>query len=76
MTNIGLLPEDTVRRSIEKLIKLMGIKRELKNKIPVNPVEIVCLPIQREAVANEIREVVRYLRKWHVNIKACVNHED
>jgi len=73
MMNIGQLPEDVVRRDIEKLIRLMGIKRELKNKIPINALETTCLPIQREAVAKEIRDVVRYLRKWRVNIKACVN---
>ncbi len=73
MTHIGLLLESDVRRNIAKIIKLMKIKRELKNRIPVNPMEKACLPIQRIAVNEEIRVTVRYLRNWRVDIKACMN---
>jgi hypothetical protein len=76
MTSIGLLPEDVVRKNIEKLIKLMGIKKELKNRVPANETQRVCLPIQKEAVNKEIRMVIRYLRKWRVNIKACIHNEN
>jgi hypothetical protein len=76
MTNIGLLPEDVVRKNIDKLMNLIRIKKELANKIPTSPVEKACLPIQRDAVRKEIWAILRYLRLWHVNVKECVNDEN
>jgi len=75
MSYIGLLEEDNARRSIAKLMKLLKIRKELIKKVPTNPVEETCLPLQREAVRVEIRETIRYLRKWKVNIKALWNNE-
>ena len=76
MTNIGLLPESVVRKNIAKIIRLMGIKKDLASRIPANEVERACLPIQQQAVREEIRLTLRYLRQWHVNIKARINDEN
>ena len=76
MTNIGLLPEDVVRKNIEKLMNLIQIKKDLANRIPTSHLERACLPIQRDAIREEIWVILRYLRLWHVNVKACVNNEN
>lgn len=73
MNRIGLLPESIARKNIEKLIKLLGIMNELRRKQSTNRMEEVCLPIQRKAVREEIRDTMRYLRKWQVNIKTHIN---
>ena len=76
MTNIGLLPESVVRENIVKIIKLMEIKKDLASRIPANEVDIACLPIQQKAISVEIKTIIRYLRRWHVNIKACIKDEN
>lgn len=74
MTQWGLLDESMARREIEKLMLLLKIQRGLKTKIPTNETEKACLPIERAAVSQEIRRIVEYLRKWHVNIKALIKN--
>ena len=75
MTHIGLLPESVVRKNIARIIKLIEIRREFANKVPVTPIDKACLSIQRSAIRQEIRSIMQYLRRWQVNIKMCI-HEN
>jgi hypothetical protein len=74
MTQWGLLDESMARKEIEKLMLLLKMQRDLKNKVPSSEMEKACLPIQKDAVGKEIRRIVEYLRKWHVNIKAVIKN--
>ena len=70
MNYIGLLPEDAARKEIERLQKLLGILNKLRKTIPQNDIQRACLPIQKQAVKEQIRTTIRYLRKWKVKVKA------
>lgn len=73
MNYIGLLPEDSARKEFGKLLVLLGVLKKLRTTAPQNETDKVCLPIQKQAVKKEIRNIIRYLRKWHVNVKAFSN---
>jgi len=75
MNYIGLLPEDTARKEIAKLLKLIGILSELRNRVPASETEETCLPFQRQAVRNEIRTTMAYLRRWKVPVKAIIKEK-
>jgi hypothetical protein len=76
MTKAGHLPEETAQKNIDKLKRLMRIATELRTKNPTEPMEVSCLPIQREAVRAELQNLVRYLRKWRVDIKVYFTDEN
>ncbi len=73
MNYIGLLPEDAARREFGKLLILLGVLNKLRTVAPQTETDKVCLPIQKQAVKKEIRKIIRYLRKWKVNVKAFAN---
>jgi len=66
---MGMLPESIARREIDKLIGLLKIYKDIKNRDVEGCVDQVCYAIQREAVKTEIKSIMAYLRKWNVKVK-------
>ena len=73
MNPMGMMNEDLARREIEKLMNLLKIQRELKKEKPKNKLEEVILPFRRQVLRNEIRNILAYLRRWHVNLKVLIH---
>lgn len=75
MMRIGRLPEDLVRKEIDKVISLVKAWKFFVETEPENEIQEVCRPVQKQAIYDEIRSRLGYLKENGVNIKAILNED-